>query len=454
MNSLQTILRQLPKMDVLLASATELLKRWSHKRIHEALKSVLKNLRERIRNGETPDISPKAILSEAESLLKKKTSVFVVPAINATGTVLHTGLGRSVLPRVVLDDIYRLLRGYSVLEIDRETGRRCSRIERLSEMLCEAFGVESALAVNNDASAVMLTLNTHAKGNEVIVSRGELVEIGGSFRLPEIIAASGVKLVEVGTTNRTRLEDYENAISDATKILLKVHPSNYRIVGYTEDVPSDALAQLGKRFGLLFIYDLGSGAVIELGEPTIKHAASSGADIITFSGDKLFGGCQAGIILGKESAVAPLRKNPLYRALRLDKIKIGILERVVSLYLNNAIDEFPMLNLIKEPPKRARLRAMRILRNLPRNLSASFAVVKSEAEVGGGSMAAVKIPSYALAIKPHNINEEELAKRLRLYEPPIFVRTTNGQVLVDTKTVFDDEVKTIAGAITSVLSEG
>ncbi|MCX7704106.1 MAG: L-seryl-tRNA(Sec) selenium transferase [Planctomycetota bacterium] len=453
MDSFESFLRKLPKMDVLLSSSAELLKRWAHEQVREALSSVLEDIRGRILKGEVQEVEVETVVKRAEEVLKRRGKPFVVSAINATGVILHTGLGRSVLPRSVVDSIYRVLCGYSVLEIDRESGKRCSRIERLSGMLCELFGVEAALAVNNDAAAVMLTLNTHACGKEVVVSRGELVEIGGSFRLPEIIAASGVKMVEVGTTNRTRIEDYEKAVSDSTKIFLKVHPSNYKIVGYTEGVPSNELAESAHRLGLLFLYDLGSGAVVDVGEPTVKYAVSSGADIVTFSGDKLFGGCQGGIILGKEAAVEPLRKNPLYRALRLDKIKIGLLERVVALYLDGRFDEFPILKMIGEPVSAAKRRAKRVLRYLPPGLPADFEIVESDAEIGGGSMAGVRVPSFALSVRPHSISEDDLSRRLRMYEPPVFVRTVRGSVLVDTKAVANKEVKTVASALTAALSE-
>lgn len=454
MSGVSELLRQLPKMDSLLASASALVERWTHRRVHKTLSALLDDLRRRILDGEEPVFSKESIIIEAEKRLQEFSEPSVVPAINATGIVLHTGLGRCVLPKDVVNELPELLSGYSVLEVDRETGKRCNRIGHLCDMLREFFGVEAACVVNNDAAAVMLTLSTHAKGGEVVVSRGELVEIGGSFRLPEIIAASGVRLVEVGTTNRTRISDYKRAVTDSTKVFLKVHPSNYRIVGYTETVSVSELADLAHRLGIVAFYDLGSGAVVDVGEPTVQHAIDSGVDIVTFSGDKLFGACQAGIILGREDSVRPLKSNPLYRALRLDKIKIGILERVISLYLSNRTDSFTSIGLIREAPTAVKRRANRLLRLLPPALPAEFRVEPTEAEVGGGSIPTLKLPSFALSVRPKKMSEEEVARRLRTSSPPIFARVLDGRLLLDMKCVSRKSINVVAEALTTILESG
>ena len=451
MGDVSEILRRLPKMDSLLENASSLINRWTHDAVHKALSASLEDLRRRILNGEKPDFSNESIVRDAEKRLTEVSEPSIVPAINATGVVLHTGLGRCVLPAPVVDEMAETLRGYSVLEVDRETGKRCNRIGHLCGMLMELFGVEAACVVNNDAAAVMLALAVHAKGGEVVVSRGELVEIGGSFRLPEIVAASDVRLVEVGTTNRTRIDDYERAITDTTRVLLKVHPSNYRIVGYTESASVAELAALARRYGIVSMFDLGSGALVDVGEPTVQEALESGVDIITFSGDKLFGACQAGIILGREDVVKPLKNSPLYRALRLDKMKIGVLERVVSLYIKGELDSFPSLSIIKEDPSAAKRRAKKIVRLLPSDLAAEVEIVPTEAEIGGGSIPTLKLPSFAVSVRPKRMSEEELARRLRAFEPPIFARTVEGRLLIDTKCVFQRQISVVAVALVTVL---
>lgn len=451
MSDVSESLRRLPKMDTLLEEASHLLEHWTHEAVHRALSVSIDDLRRRILNGETPVFDNETIIADAKKRLKRVSEPSVVAAINGTGIVLHTGLGRCVLPDAVVMEIADTIRGYSVLEVDRSTGKRCNRIGHLCEMLRELFDVEAACVVNNDAAAVMLSLAVHAKGGEVVVSRGELVEIGGSFRLPEIVAASGVKLVEVGTTNRTRIGDYELAITDSTRVLLKVHPSNYRIDGYTESASLAEISELARRYGIVSMFDLGSGAVVDVGEPTIKEALDTGVDILTFSGDKLFGASQAGIILGRENVVKPLKSNPLYRALRLDKIKIGILERVVSLYIKGSLHSFPSLNTIKEPPSAAKQRARRITRQLPPDIPADIELIPTEAEIGGGSIALFKLPSYAVSIRPQRMSEEELARRLRSFEPPIFARTAEGRLLLDTKCVSRREIKVIVKALVAIL---
>ena len=444
-------LRRLPRMDALLERAGGLLSRWSRPVVAALLREVLERARADVRAGAPPP-DAETLLERAERTAARALAPSVVSAVNATGTVLHTGLGRSPLPPGVVEEICALADGYCVLEVDRQTGKRTNRIGHLASLLVRLFDVEAALAVNNDAAAVMLALATLASGGEVIVSRGELVEIGGSFRLPEIIAAAGVRLVEVGTTNRTYLSDYERAMTTSTAALLKVHPSNYRMSGYTEDVPLRALAELADGTGLPLIYDLGSGAVSDVGEPTVWRALEAGPSLLTFSGDKLFGACQAGIILGRRALVERINRNPLYRACRLDKLKIAILERAAVLYLAGAEDAFATLSLIRQSPKAAARRARRLARRL-RARGVAAEVKPSQAEVGGGTMPEVRLPSFAVEIAVEDGSEERLARRLRLGEPAVFSRVRENTLVLDMFCVFDRQLSALADAVAAAFAD-
>jgi L-seryl-tRNA(Ser) seleniumtransferase len=379
--------------------------------------------------------------------------------INAAGVVVHTNLGRAPLPEVALAAVADTSRGYSNLEYDLETGERASRLDHVEGMLRSLTGAECAHAVNNNAAAVLLCLAGLARGREVIVSRGELVEIGGSFRIPEIMAESGARLVEVGTTNRTRVEDYEGAITGQTALLLKVHRSNFSVHGFTEEVSAGALARLGRRAGIPVLEDQGSGALLDLaalgipGAHSLRQVLAAGPGIVTASGDKLLGGPQAGIIVGKEELVAPLKRHPLSRALRLDKMRIAALAAVLRLYADarRAHAHVPVLRMLLEPEERVRARAFRLVRRVRGAGDTGFllSVEREGTSPGGGALPDVFIPTACVAVSHPRIPEGEILARLLRGEPPVVARAGKGKLLLDLRTVGDGEVPALAAALRS-----
>ena len=382
--------------------------------------------------------------------------------INATGVIIHTNLGRSVLPAAAVDSIGSVGGRYSNLEFSLATGERGSRYDHVDDLIRELTGAEASLVVNNNAAAVLLCLETLARDREVIVSRGQLVEIGGSFRIPDIMARSGSRLVEVGTTNRTHLRDYQDAISETTALLLKVHCSNFRIIGFTSEVSSAELVQLGKERALPVMEDLGSGCLVDLSrfglvkEPTVQEVVRSGVDIVTFSGDKLLGGPQAGIIVGKRQYVDRIRKNPLNRALRIDKFTLAGLESVLRLYLDEsmALREIPTLAMITEPVAQVEERA----RDLAKRLSCSVGVACSSeivpvsSRVGGGAMPEQPVASWAVALKPRDINVAQMEEVLRHAQPPVIGRVEKDRLLLDMRTVAWDELDLLAASLQQALA--
>ncbi len=360
--------------------------------------------------------------------------------LNATGVVLHTNLGRAPLAEAAVERIAGTARGWSNLELDLETGRRGSRQAHLEPLLRELTGARAALCVNNGAAAVLLALAALAAGREVVVSRGELVEIGDGFRIPDVLEQSGARLREVGTTNRTRLADYERAIGPETAALLRVHQSNYRIVGFTERVELPALADLARTRDLALIEDLGSGALLDAGpladEPTARQAVAGGADLVTFSGDKLLGGPQAGILLGSAEAVAACRRHPLARALRLDKLSVAALEATLALYREpeRALREIPALRAACEPAEDVRARAERLARRL------GGRVVETVGRVGGGALPLTELPSFGVALDGP---ADERAAALRGGEPPVLARVLDGACVLDCRTLRDDELELV-----------
>ncbi|MDP3387605.1 MAG: L-seryl-tRNA(Sec) selenium transferase, partial [Eubacteriales bacterium] len=342
--------------------------------------------------------------------------------INCTGVIVHTNLGRSILSDEIFEEIKQKLIGYTNLEYDLESGTRGSRHSIVESLLCLVTGAESAMIVNNNAAAVMLILNTLSLNKETIVSRGELVEIGGSFRIPEVMKMSGAKLVEVGTTNKTRLSDYERALSENTGTIMKVHTSNYAIVGFSESVGIEALANLGRSEDVFLIEDLGSGTLVDFKpygishEPTVKESVEKGIDVVTFSGDKLLGGPQAGLIVGKKHLIDRMKKNQLARALRVDKFTLAALESVLKIYLKeeHAFKKIPTLNMITQDKERIRSKAESLKNMLVENgINSNIKVVESESMIGGGSLPVALIPSYAVEIEPLNRKISALEKELR-----------------------------------------
>jgi L-seryl-tRNA(Ser) seleniumtransferase len=389
--------------------------------------------------------------------------------INVTGVVVHTNLGRSPLAPRAIEAVVECARGYSNLEFDLEAGARSTRSVHVEPRLLELTGAECAHVVNNNAAALMLCLAGLARGREVVVSRGELVEIGGSFRVPDIMAESGAQLVEVGTTNRTRLSDYRAAVNERTALLLKVHRSNFTISGFTGDVPTSDLSALGRELGVPVLEDLGSGAFHPFAEdgipgtPTVREALAAGADIVTVSGDKLLGGPQAGIIAGRAALVAPLKKHPLSRALRVDKLCLAALSATLALYADplDAARRVPTVRMMTEPLSVVRQRAALLVRRIrsaskrsPSGVVPVLDVVPSFASPGGGAMPGVEIPSACVSVTLPGVSPDLLDRRLRTGSLPVVARIAGGALLLDLRTVSDDEVPLLAEALVRALSTG
>jgi len=372
-------------------------------------------------------------------------------AINGAGVILHTGLGRAPLSRSAQDALHETATRYAILATDRETGKRGDRNRHVVEMLKELTGAEDALVVNNNSAAVMLALNTFGDGREAIVSRGELVEIGGAFRVPDVMERSGSIMVEVGTTNKTHLRDYENAITDQTAYVLKVHTSNYRIEGFHQEVSIRELKTLTEKRGLLILYDIGSGAMVDLRkwgltyEPTVPEAVADGADVVTFSGDKLLGGPQCGVIVGRKDLIDQMKRNPLMRAFRVDKLILSALDGTLKLFLDpdKLPDNHPIYAMMCASLGEVKRRASRIARMI-RSVAGEFLEVglkESHSEMGSGALPARPIPTYVVTIKAHKLSSTRLASSLRMSNPPLFTRIEDEKVIIDARTIADEEVK-------------
>jgi L-seryl-tRNA(Ser) seleniumtransferase len=393
------------------------------------------------------------IVNKVKDMMKNN----LINVINATGVVLHTNLGRSPLSGRLKDTIWDIASKYSNLEMDMESGNRGSRYSHVEELICKLTGAQAAMAVNNNAAAVMLVLSTMAKDREVVVSRGQLVEIGGSFRIPDVMEQSGAALVEVGTTNKTHISDYERAVNENTAALMKVHTSNYRILGFTSEVESEDMVALGRKVGLPVIEDLGSGMLMDLTEyglpyePTVQHAVKAGMDVITFSGDKMLGGPQAGIIAGSKEYVDKMKKNPLTRAVRIDKLTLAALEGTLRLYLDKelALKEVPVLRMLTCSIEELGKRAKRLSAKLKKSIGSMAAIrIENEfSEVGGGSMPLHKLPTKALTITPRNVSLVELEEKLRKYNTPVVSRIYRDRLILDVRTIMDDEFETIESAL-------
>jgi L-seryl-tRNA(Ser) seleniumtransferase len=429
-------LRELPSVDRLLADERVSALAASHGRapVVEAVRRVLEQARGEILAGAAPSDLPRLVESE----LERRSAPRLRRVINATGVIVHTNLGRAPLPEAALDRIVEIGRGYSNLEYDLELGERGSRQAHLAEHLGHLTGAEAALVVNNNAGAVLLALAALAEGQEVLVSRGELIEIGDGFRIPDVLARSGARLVEVGTTNRTRSSDYERAITDSTAALLRVHQSNFRIVGFTEQPPLRELARLATERGLVLVDDLGSGALVPVeNEPTARESLAAGAGLVCFSGDKLLGGPQAGIVVGHAELIGRLRRHPLQRALRADKLTLAALEATLALYRDPAAARahVPVLRMLSEGDGGVRARAERLA------ALTSGEVEQTVARVGGGALPLAEIASFACAI------EEELAAPLRASDPPVVGIVRDGRLLLDCRTLTVEEADEVAGAV-------
>ena len=464
-------LRQLPSVDELMnAAALEgLEEHYSRDVIVNATRTVLEELRLAITAAETASPTPEgfsveSICKRITSYLHDKFSPSLRKAVNATGIILHTGLGRAVLSQQAIDAINDVAQGYCTLATDLETGRRGHRDVHLNDLLCELTGAEAATVVNNNAAATMLILNTLAKGREVIVSRGQLVEIGGSFRMPEVMQTSGAILKEVGTTNKTHLRDYVAAISENTGAILRVHQSNYRIVGFFEEPPIEDLVAVGRDHNLPVMDDLGSGALVNLSEygleaePMVQDSIKAGADAVCFSGDKLIGGPQSGVIVGKAGVTERIRKNPLARAMRIGKMTIAAMEATLRLFLNPDVlnQKHPCYQMfscsLEELGRRAQAVADRLAASTTQ--AAEVSVMDGGSQVGSGSVPAQTIPTRLLRVKPAAVSAQVLARMLRCCAPRIFARVQHEAVLLDFRTIRPDEDALVQEALCQLLGEG
>lgn len=456
-------LRDIPSVDEILKTPAgqEWLSYYPRTLVLKAVREVINNRRERILRGGDIDISPDDLLSEIENTLKNISCFSLRPLINATGIIIHTNLGRSLLSKEIIKNIEKIAGRYSNLEYDIEKGERGRRYVHLEEVLKTLTGTEASIAVNNNAASVLLVLNTLASRKEVIVSRGELIEIGGSFRIPEVMERSGAILREVGTTNKTHLNDYENAINENTALLLKVHPSNYRVLGFTEEVSLNDLVILGQKRGIPVMNDLGSGCLIDLkkygiiGEPNVQEVIKSGVDIVTFSGDKLLGGPQAGIILGKEVYIDRIRKNPLTRAVRIDKLTLSALEATLRCYLDEerAIKEIPTIRMLTQPIKNIERRAKKIEKKIKEIKSPSIKtrVQKQFSQAGGGSLPLINLPTAVVILTTSGLTVNKLEERLRKGNHPVIARIKDDSIIFDARTIQDDEIAELVSAVKSAL---
>ncbi len=466
-NNDKNLLRDLPSIEklLLLPEMQELLSSYSRTLVTNALRSVVSSVREQILSGEIihqlPSISVYASMALNE--IEVTTRSPLRPVINATGTVTHTNLGRALLSQSACDSLQNAAQNYVNLEYDLETGKRGHRDRITEPLLQQLTGCEASTVVNNNAAAVLIALQTVAKDREVIVSRGELIEIGGAFRIPDVMSASGAILKEVGTTNRTHLRDYAEAINENTALLLKVHPSNYKIVGFTSTPEMEELTELGAERGIPTMEDLGSGALIDLSqyglpkEPVVADRIESGVDIVTFSGDKLLGGPQAGIIAGKAQWVHQIRKNPLMRALRVDKLTIAALAATLQTYLNQDTIEnhLPMLQrytrTIDELQNTAQQLGDKLMNIFQNNMSID--VRETQSEIGSGSLPVETLPSIAVALTPITISVSKLSELFRQGKVPIIGRIENDQLMFDLRTLYESEQQDLLQTAAGVASD-
>jgi len=456
--------RLLPSVDELLKSAdlTDLIAGEGQPAVTESIRAVLANLREQINAGTLNskgevDLATSSLPQAIGRHLSSAMEISLRPVINASGVILHTNLGRAPLAEAALKRINEVAGRYSNLEFDiaaGERGKRDVHIERLFSRLLNQDGVSGirTIAVNNCAAAVMLALNTLAEGGEVIVSRGELVEIGGSFRVPDVMAKSGAVLREVGTTNRTRLADYERAINEKTRLLLRVHRSNFAIIGFTEQPTLEELASLGRKHNIPVMEDLGGGALLPLralgvNESGVMESLRAGVDLVTYSGDKMLGGPQAGLLSGREDLIKRLRSNPLFRALRVDKLTYAALEGTLLEYVRQNHDAIPFGRMMRLSAEEIRTRAEALQAQLSSAIHLKTEIVSGESLVGGGSAPNSSLPTHLLAVTAYYFSADELASLLRYGHPPIVTRVEDGRVLLDLRTVFPPEDQVIAQAL-------
>ena len=457
----KALLRALPGVDALVTrvEGDAALAGVTRRRLTEAARDVLAAERRRVLEG-APVAAAVEVLGERVVARVSQGGAFsLARVVNATGVVLHTNLGRALLSPLARERLLAVAGGYSNLEIDVNRKERGSRYAHVDALLQRLTGAQASLVVNNCASAVLLALESLARGKEVIVSRGELIEIGGEFRIPDIMRRSGATLREVGTTNRTHLKDYAQAIGPETGLLLKVHTSNYRVVGFTAAVSSRELADLGRERNVPVMEDLGSGCLVDLRrfgfpyEPTVPEVVASGVDLVSFSGDKLLGGPQAGIVVGRSGLVGRLAQNPLNRALRIDKLTVAALEATLYAYeAGDALETIPTLRMLTEAPSAIRRRARGLLRRLPPEIHArlGLGLVEATSQVGGGALPTVELPTVAVALGTPELPAQVLDERLRTAQPPVLGRVLDGRLLLDFRTILPSDIPALAAALAAL----
>ncbi|WP_425059429.1 L-seryl-tRNA(Sec) selenium transferase [Sporomusa carbonis] len=461
MDADNTKLRAIPAIDRLLAVAESCddLKHYPRELIAGFLRKAAADAREQVRQGLDPDTSPEALVTYAKDLLAQASQPSLRRLINATGVVLHTNLGRAPLSKRARVCVAGIMEGYSTLEYNVTNGQRGSRYAHVSEQLRKLTGAEDTLVVNNNAAAVMLVLSALAKGREVIVSRGELVEIGGSFRVPDVLKQSGATLVEVGTTNKTHLYDYEQAIGPNTAAILKVHTSNYCIVGFTSKPAESELAALAHKYNLPVIEDLGSGTLMPLAlggqtEPAVTGRFAAGFDIVTFSGDKLLGASQAGIIAGKAHYISMMKKHPLLRAIRIDKLSLAALEGTLMDYLlGNPVYDVPVLAMLSASDSQLKERALKLKELIAQHTrpGITIEVVRVESPAGGGALPAAVLTGYGVVVAVPNLSANQLESRLRQRNVPIIVRVQDDNVLFDVRCLSEADLEEIAQVLHNIM---
>ena len=460
-----TLFRSIPKVDVLLEKTEiiKLIEKYHREVVVDAIREEIEKLRSFIKENDDINLIEEKINNLVGNIILNVEKVYsynLRKVINGTGTILHTNLGRAIISKKHANYLSEVVTSYSNLEYNLEEGKRGERYSHFEKLICKITGAEAAMAVNNNAAAVMLVLSSMAENKEVIVSRGELVEVGGKFRIPDVMKSSKADLVEIGTTNKTHLEDYEEAITENTGAFLKVHTSNFKILGFTESVSVDELCKLGKEKDIPVIEDIGSGVLVDLSkygleyEPTVQDSIKAGVDVVSFSGDKLLGGPQAGIIVGKKKYIDKMKKNPLTRAFRIDKFTATILEMIFHEYLNeeDAMKNIPVLSLITKDIKEIEENASKLYKKL--NDIKDVANVEIEdclSQIGGGSLPTERIKSKCVTILPKNMSTASLEEKLRFGENPVVGRISEDKLILDMRTVLDDEIDILSQKIISVL---
>lgn len=446
------LLRALPSVDALLNVASDLISLYGRDFVRGAIRAVLDETRQQVLAGNSPNIDEAILITHVQTYIAQQLQPSLRPVINATGVIIHTNLGRAPLSLTALKAMQDVAAGYSTLEYDLANGTRGSRHQHIEDILLNITGAEAALVVNNNAAGTVLALSALAHGHEVIVSRGQLVEIGGGFRVPEIMRQSGAILVEIGTTNRTRAADYEHAITENTALLMRVHSSNFKQIGFTEETPLESITSIAHQHGLTVLDDLGSGSLIDTAqygldhEPTVQESLAAGCDLVAFSGDKLLGGPQAGIIVGKHDLIQRLKRHPLARAFRTDKLCLAALHTTLDHYrMGNAIQHIPVWQMIARPYAEIQAQAQAWAAQLNAD------VIPGESTVGGGSLPGSTLPTALLSIS--HPQPDAIAAQLRTLTTPIIARITDGKIVFDPRTILPEQVHTFIQLLKGVFNE-